>query len=77
MNRDRRLDAYAGALKFDLISITEARVALGTASRREVLGYRWPMLFRKFAAENARHDAQSRKINAKVQATIARLRDGL
>lgn len=67
MNRDRRLDAYAGAIKYDLVSITQARVELGTASMREVLGYRWPWLFRKFAAENARHDAQSRKINAEIR----------
>jgi hypothetical protein len=38
------------------LTITEARVALGTASLGEWLGYRWPRLFKSQAKRNAASD---------------------
>jgi len=84
MDRDRQLTIYANALKDDLISITQARVALGTASFTERCGYRWPWLFRRWAAANEKHDRESSERRRQINESIAtseeawrRLRDSV
>ena len=59
---NRRLDLYSDAVRMDLMSITAARVQLGTASLPERLGYRWPWLFRGWAAANERRDRRRREL---------------
>jgi hypothetical protein len=56
-----RSEIYGAAVRHGLLTLTEARIEMGTASWREVLGFRFPRIFPGLAAENARRDAKDRE----------------
>lgn len=54
-----------------MMGLTEARVIFGTATFKERMGFRYPWLFRRWAADNARRDLASARRSRRASARSA------